>query len=727
MHFSFGGFWAEVHRHFGKYSPTQQSNILFRFSLAFSIFSLVLMTTGILVDQFHSEDPARIPMKDGRTYFGAGIEIGHSFLSLTYPECHVPELLVREESILFDTSGVTFDQLSKGPTGTDEIFDAFVKPGHASVSDNFFGDFVSFYKMSIAAKVLSWIAFSAQLLSVILMIWSRTPPASFLTRTPIFDQTLEQRTWGVIHHMLAVIAAVCLLADLCVVSLYLDLVVGRVIELSFELCNFNPGLDELETLKLFGYFLESYSDVNGATGAVYKVAMALVMVQVTLVFYLGMRKVKSMSGQTDSSLSVAKLRQLPWYCSLWRMRFSALFLVIAMVINRLVGLYAREVGYPLNIYFFRSISSVKTGSGSTQSGSLSDFIMDWTSKFYISEAIPNAALLVVVPMALALSVGSTDPHRFVSKILQLTGIIVFLKSFISLSSLLPVPATVIGKPHCYDPPPASLWSLKGFFLPEHTCNHLMFSLPAAGTTLGVMVVGMYVRYGQSVQRIVAYSFLTLALIGSLVLPIAARASYTSNVVIAVFVVVLLVTTQSQAFKVLFQFDAQTAEFTAPLRKLNFSPGEILNDKVIPNLQECVRRVEMYNLATNNAAGLRISMTEIEEIKTLYVTIGHAMQAARDAKPPEVTSPVGFARVAPGRLKTNTPPTPPPGEDEVKEILRDMIASQSADAVAEVVVNDSSSNTTYRTPVPISIAPAADELQRESRAQEDKQEQDELRD
>jgi hypothetical protein len=712
MKVSLNAFIAEVRRHFGKYTPHQQNRIMFKFSLALSFFSLALITTGLFVDQFHSEDPLKLTLKDGRTYFGPGIIIGHSGMKLSFPECQVPEIAARQSSKMFNYKGITFEEMASGPTGTDEVFDAFVSPGQETVSESFFGNFGTFYKMSMAARALSWTALGLQILSLIVMLWSQTPPATFLTKTPIFDQNHTQRSWGVVHHILTLLAAVCLLADICVVSMYLDLLVGRVIELSFELCNFNPGMDELGTLKLFGTFLQSYSDVNGVTGAVYKLAMTLTMIQATFVFYLGIGHVRAGTGFNTYSLPFAKLREIPWYASIWRLRFSVLFVVVGTLVNQAAALYSREAGYPLNVYYFRSVASAETGTGSVTTGSLSDTLMDVLSKFYISEKIPNQSLFASVPLVLALAIGSTDPQRFLSKVVQLCGIVMFLKAFISISTLSPVPATAISRPYCFDPPPASLWSFKNFFSRAAQCNHLMFSLDAAGCTLGVMVMIMYIRYGEAVKKLVAYSVLSVVLIVCLLLPVAARINYTSNVVIAFFVVALLVMTQSQAFKLLFKFDAPQTDFTKEIRKLQFTPGEVLNDKIIPNLQECVRRVHMYRMATKEASGLRLTTADIMELRGIYKSVGQAIRVARAAKPMEPTSPVGFRRPL-GKSMDEGRPTPPDENGDVSAMIQGMLHGQTTCPVAELSVTDSDGAVVQATPIPLGISPQTDALQSES--------------
>ena len=705
MKVSMNAFIAEVRRHFGKYSPANQSRMLFKFSLAMSVFALALISLGIFVDQFHSEDPTNLTLSDGLVYNGPGIIIGHSRLKLTYPECDTPERSMREDSVLFSHKGVSFQQLGQGPIEGDEVYNHFLDPGDMSVSKRFFGSFSSFARMSIASKAFAWAAFGLQALSVILSIWTRTPPASFMTHTPIFNHSDSQRVWGTVHHALTVLAAICLLVDLAIVSVYLDLVVGRIIELSFELCNFHPGLSEFDLLKLFGRFMADYSDVDGITGSLYRLAATLTLVQTTFVFFLGTDQVRSQSATTGYSLPASKLRQLPWFCSIWRLRWSVLFFVCGVVFNQAAALYSRSEGYPLNLYAFESIGSAETGTGSTVTGTLSDFLMDITANFYVSETVSDAATLGTVPLVLALAVGSTDPHRFISKLVQLLGIIFFSKGFFSISTLVPTPASVISRPYCYDPPEADLWSLRGFFSRGAQCNHLMFSLPAALCTLSLMVIMMYMRYGPSLRRGIAYVVLFVLVLGCLMLPVAARVNYTSNVLVAFFFIALLVVAQSGAFKLLFRFESLPVSFTAGMTKLRFKPGEVLNDKIIPTIAECVRRIQMYTQATAEAPALRMAPGDLQEVLLLYRTVGDAVRIARVAKPAEKLSSAGFVRAAkPLRREVETPDEP------VEDLIDMMLHNNSRQPGKEVEA----------TPVLISISPKGDLPQSEPVIQYEKE-------
>ena len=700
MKVSFNGFVSEIRRHFGKYSPAQKSRMMFKFSVAFSIFSLALTATGLFVDQFHSEDPRDITLKDGQIYHAAGISVGNSGIRVTYPECDIPETTVREQSRLFEPSGVTFEDLTKGPIAEDEVYNMFVEPGDESVSKQYFGDFKSFHQMGRLSKIFGFVALGLQLLAVVISIATQTPPCSFLTNRPTFGHSNRDQFWGSLHHGLMMVSILVLLVDLAVVSTFLDLCIGRIIELSFELCNFTPASTELEMLKLYGSFLQKHSDVNGATGGLYRLAIALSMVQLTLVFFQGTDQVRTESNSNGAySLPASKLRQLPWYCSMWRFRFSLLFLVTGIVTDICTSYYSRYHGYVLNLYAWKTVGSARTGTGSTNTGALSDFVMDKTSKFYISESIPESVAMGWFPLVLALCVGSTDPARFISKVVQLTGILVAMRSFFSLSTIVPVPSTVITRPYCFDEPVTG-FSLQALLDGSLMCNHLMFSIQTAFSTMCIAIVMMYIRYGPLSHRATPYLFLLIACIACGLLPVVARMSYSTDCYVGFLVALLLVFSQSPAWKLLFRFDFPSPELIVRFGSKNPSPGEILCDKVIPTLNECIKRIEMYELATTHSPGLRISKRDVDDIRQLYILVGEAINVARKAKPVQPMSSIG-----PPRAVVVKPAETPPEAEPAEDIISNIIASQrmAREAVEATPAPTAVSLSSQVSPIPETMA------------------------
>lgn len=669
MGLSFNGFIAEVRRHFGKYTPYHKASMMYKFSLGTSVVALALIATGVFVDQYHSEDPVSIDLPNGLVYHAAGVSLGTNRIKLTFPECETPEKGIREQSPLFDPHGVSFKELMDAPKDKDEVYERFLEPGEDTVSAVYFGDFKSFFEMGRFATIFAWLALSFQALSVIISIITRTPPSAFLTDRPVFNLTNKERRWGILHHGLQILAALFLFIVMGVVSTYLDQVQGRVIELSFELCNFKPADNELDTLKLYGHFLNDFSVQNGITGGLFRIAIAVIGLQMVLVFFQGTDQVRSESVSTGYAIPASKMRNLAWYCAIWRFRFALLFFVVAYLTDVICSVYTREHGYPLNMYAFRTVASIRTGTGSTKTGALSDVVMDKVSEFSISNSIPKTLMAGCLMLVVALGIGSTDPSKFFSKLVQIFAWILFLKAMISMSTIVPVPSTIISTPDCYEPPPESDWSIKGIFGEARTCNHLMFSVTTAVTTSCLFVVMMYVRYGPATRHVIAYAALLLVSIGCSVLPVLSRSTYSMDAFIGLVFGLLIVMSQSMAFKLLFRFDFRYEAASAFFTKLNFKPGELLNDKVIPTIEECVRRIEMYQVAAKDYPGLKMSSMEVEELSILHKNMGDAMGVARAAKPIEPTSPVGpMRRNAYQTLDIEFPATPDEPIDDIIEMM-----------------------------------------------------------
>jgi hypothetical protein len=116
-----------------------------------------------------------------------------------------------------------------------------------------------------------------------------------------------------------------------------------------------------------------------------------------------------------------------------------------------------------------------------------------------------------------------------------------------------------------------------------------------------------------------------------------------DVFVGILIAGLLVFTQSPAFKMLFRFEKPPPDIDHSVTKLNFQPGEILNDKVIPIMMECLRRIQLYRIAAINLPGLAIDPAELYEIKVLYKQLGNAVDSAKAAKPLEPMSPHGQLR------------------------------------------------------------------------------------
>jgi hypothetical protein len=138
---------------------------------------------------------------------------------------------------------------------------------------------------------------------------------------------------------------------------------------------------------------------------------------------------------------------------------------------------------------------------------------------------------------------------------------------------------------------------------------------------------------------------------------------------------------------LFRFELSSDELEVGVTKLIVKPAEILNDKVIPIMLECIRRLELYRMAASNLPGLAMDPNELDEIKVLYKELGKAVITAKAAKPLEPMSSSGAIRpnnqVDPS-VQANTP-----SDAEISDMIAMMVHQEGQ----------------QQTPVPIGIIPA----------------------
>jgi len=675
---SFNGFVAEVRRHFRKYSPLEQSRILFKFSLAVSVLALVLIGTGIFVDQLHNEDAEDTVLPNGLTFHAAGALVGHKSIGLEFPNCETPETAKRENSILFDPNGVKFKELINGVTGTDEVYDLFVDPGDDSISAQFFGSFHSYWVFGTIGQIFALCAAGLLGLSLGISAITRTPPNSFLSSDPTFGQTKSQMAWGAIHHSLTILAVVCLMADLATASTYVDLVLGRVIELSFELCNFNTGsTTELEILKVYGNFLQDYSQINGATGTLFKAAIGLLLAQTGLVFFLGTDQVRSSSGQTSYSLSQSRLRSLPWFAYIWKMRYSLLLLLIGIGAEIASSVYTRIYGYQLNVRMYTEVVSARTGSGLSPSGALPDWLLDIAATYYISDSVPVMVTIGWLMVVFLLSIGSMDPWRFLSKFVQLLGIVFVLRAIVALCSIYPVPSTVLTNPDCYDDPMKGGTEFHFTSREALSCNHTMFSIFSAISTLCIWVLILYIRFGPLKKwKFLAYFILLVDNTVCVLLPVIGRVNYSSEVFIGAMIAAILVMSQSGAFKLLFRFE-QNFDAKIVMQQIN-GEAQLLNDRIIPALDETKQRMESYAGKVKYIPGLKMEPEELIDISNLYRSLGEAIEKAKVAKPVVPMSATGIPIVKPADSGGDIPQDPqiPQADTDANDLVNIIAESQN---------------------------------------------------
>jgi hypothetical protein len=309
------------------------------------------------------------------------------------------------------------------------------------------------------------------------------------------------------------------------------------------------------------------------------------------------------------------------------------------------------------------VASARTGTGLTVSGTLPDTLIDLTRTYYISDSVPVMVTLGLFGLVFGLSIGSTDPWRFVSKTIQVMATLILIRAITALCTVYPVPSTVLTTPDCYDSP-----YIEGRFKfgtwEAFQCNHSMFSIYAASTTMCIWILVLYIRYGPlKKNKWIPYSVLILINLSLMVLPVLSRVNYAVEAFIGACVASILVLSQSPAYKLLFRFEQSVRYSHGDDGSGMPSTNELLNDRIVPGLEESVKQVEVYLQTAKATLGLKIDSTELATISHLYTCVGDAIKAGKVAVPLAPMSAAG--PVIPQEIRVSnrqeTPATSPPPE------------------------------------------------------------------
>jgi len=362
------------------------------------------------------------------------------------------------------------------------------------------------------------------------------------------------------------------------------------------------------------------------------------------------------------------------------MRYAVLLLLIGIGAEIASSVYTRINGYPINVRMYNEVVSARTGSGLSPSGALPDWLLDIAATYYISDSVPFMVTMGWLMVVFLLSIGSMDPWRFLSKFVQLLGIIFVLRAIIALCSIYPVPSTVLTNPDCYDDPMNGGTHFNFKSREALSCNHTMFSIFSAITTLCIWVLILYVRFGPLKKwKFLAYTILIIDNIVCVLLPVIGRVNYSVEVFVGAMVAAILVMSQSGAFKLLFRFE-QNFDSKLIMQQVN-GEAELLNDRVIPALDETKQRIDSYARAAKYIAGLKMDPEELKEISNLYKSLGEAIEKAKVAKPVAPMSAAGIPIARPPDSGGDVPEDPEipqthnDGEDDADELVNMIAKSQ----------------------------------------------------
>ena len=605
-----------VHRRggiFQKYTNEEKGLILWKITLAMTIFGFVVALTGVAIDRFDNQEEVDYTL-NGFAVVVPSYVMRATSVELGTDGCEswkVDPL----HSNLHSRKGMSFSDLRDGGVN-DPAAQFFIKDSARLISTVNGGQFQEFYMRGISARVFSISAVVLQGLAIVWAVVHRgIPPSGFFYNRPLFGQSTREHHIGSFFHMILLLSGILLLFSLGLICSFRAALLSRIANFSLDWCAGSPfdalprGRNELVYMQFLGDFIQSPTNSAGVSFYAFAISMFIIYAQVLLVFYVGIRQTAS----SVFTLPNSQLRALPWYARIPSMKFSVALILVAVVANCASSFSARVRGYPINIHYYNITFLENVDS---QSWSLSDVFLDRIHRYVLDNSLNKMMLAAWLPFMCLIGFGSVDIWRYMSKAVQLLGILIMGSAICGIVTVPPTPSSVLQKPQCFRQP-QNPPSFAQFFSVSESCNDVMYSLFSVLITLPVMFVAFYVRYGPIRRKQTAYACLAISTICSLFCLIATRQYYSVDVYIGAVVTVLLSLSQSAAFKLLFRFGVVHAgmRHKAPI---------VLSETIVPALEDLINRFELFYMAADS----NISQDQLSVIKAEFDILSESVEFAR---------------------------------------------------------------------------------------------------
>ena len=606
---------------FGKYNNLEKSAILWKMCLAVTVFSITLSLLGLIRDQYDNDDEVVVKLEGFEVTIPA-LTVSTRTLELGVDGCENGWKVNPTDSKLHSIGGMSFSELADGAP-EDPAAQYFLDDSKRLISTSHSGNFTEIHNRAMVARILSIIGVSFQILALLLMVFGRTHPSPLFANRPLFEQPDSKHFIGGIVGVALLLAGLCLFTSLGIMSSLMPAILSRVGNFALDWCSDSPfdhyarGQSKLDYMIFLGNYIQDKADAQGVTFMTFAISIFLIYLELVVVFYLSMDQVLS-QARIDYALPDSQLRALPWYSKIRPLWVSIVFLICSIVVNCATVYSARVRGYPLNLFFYNYKFLNQAASASDNgSWSLPDAVLDYLHTYVVDKSVVKMMLAAWIPLMAFVGLGSVDTKLYLSKVIEGLGTLLLLGALIGIFTVPTTPAFVLQKPQCYSPPTRPPTFIQFISISE-SCNDQMYSIYSILITFPIMMIGFYSRYGAITRKKIAYLGLALACIGSMFTVVATRQQYVVDVYIGVVVTVLYALSQTPSFKLLFRFGTVHPGLfhTEPV---------VLSDKVVPVIEDCTNRFELFFMA-GDVSGL--SGPELQKIADEFNNLLEAIEYAK---------------------------------------------------------------------------------------------------
>ena len=331
--------------------------------------------------------------------------------------------------------------------------------------------------------------------------------------------------------------------------------------------------EQLKLMQFIGKYLSDSKSVS--FGFSFYAVLASIGLNLFVLFALYYNDNLAARVKTTPATDDSQWNQLPWHCRVRPLWISFLAFVVGLGVTAVGGNVARRRGVKMNRHPFEV-------EGAHQSF-IDDVVISHTTDYFFSTAgIVDGAVMIFMPLLVMVAISSLDRVRFASKVLELLGIIFFMRGISVMSTIMPTLFNVLQHPQCWDSPGTSFSDM---IAEKEFCNDLMFSGHTVFCFLPALIFVFSIVHGPYSYKpaLIAAVLISAAALTSLI--IVGRLHYTSDVVIAITITALLVVMNAPVWKLQFSF-----------RKSQLGLGSVSAiDKVPGYLELCLERLNLYTI------------------------------------------------------------------------------------------------------------------------------------
>jgi hypothetical protein len=504
--------------------------------------------------------------------------------------------------------------------------------------------------LTVPVNILQWSSIALVGLAIIFQLWFRADPDSFILRPGISSRIsmrkMEMLRSGLPGFLLLMSACVSMILTV-LVSSFIHNMVFRLVAYSI----FNSGVsgdqlaayrvamkgvnvshkqEQLKLMQYIGRFLTDRKHVE--FGLSFYTLMLSIAVNLTVVFVLywndnkaARNKVEAVSSAAGGSVVMSSQpsqtdqawKQLPWHCKVRPLWASILIFFIGMGVTAMGGNVARRRGVKMNRHIFEVDGDPNDVYGENQKF-VNDVVISHTRNYFFSTGgIVDGAVLLFTPIMVMLAIVSLDRLKFASKVLELYGVVFFMRGLAVMATIMPTLYNVLQHPQCWDTPGNKLSDM---LAEKEFCNDCMFSGHTVFCFLPALIFVFSIVYGPYSYKPLLISSVILSATALTSLIVIGRLHYTADVVVAIILTALLVIMNAPVWKLLFSF-----------RKSQLGVGSVSAiDKVPGYLEMCVERLNLYTSTLQDNAPFPEDGSNTEtwtKIDAAYAELGELIDAA----------------------------------------------------------------------------------------------------